>query len=98
MTAINSYPRGTIARLQTTVKVGATVTDPTTLTLQVMTPAGTETSYTYAAAQLTKSGTGVYYRDVTLSLEGVWKYRFASTGTAEGANWTQLTVTEDPFS
>jgi hypothetical protein len=67
--------------------IGAIVvelTDPTTVTLEVKDPAGTTTTYTYALAAVTKASTGVYYKDLAMSIVGQWHYRWTGTGTAPG--------------
>lgn len=69
-----------------------TLTDPTTVTLQVTTPAGSTTSYTYAANEVTKSATGVFYRDVALSSVGTWTLRWVGTGTVAAATSTTVKV------
>lgn len=62
-------------------------TDPTTVTLTVREPNGTTTAYTYGAGQLTKAGTGDYYRDVTITAAGRWAWEFIGTGiVAAGAS------------
>lgn len=93
----NYYP-GSSARLQCSFYVSSALTDPTTITLQVMAPSGTTTAYTYALAQVTKSGTGVYYKDVTFDVEGTWKYRWVGTGTCIAATEGEVEVTRSPFS
>lgn len=50
---------------------------PTTLTLKTEDPTGTETSYTDA----TQDSTGLYHRDVTCSVQGLWAWRWIATGT-----------------
>jgi hypothetical protein len=45
------------------------------ITLVVETPAGVETTYTYALAEITKLTTAVYYRDVTFTAAGLWRLK-----------------------
>lgn len=80
------YLEGATVRLQATFKVSGTETDPNTVTLKVKDPSGTTTSYTYAAGELTKDSTGVYYKDVTPDDVGAWTYRFIGTGAAAGVD------------
>jgi hypothetical protein len=68
------------ARPTVTFSVDGTPTDPTTVSLLVEKPDKTRTTYTYAQAQITKSGTGVYYRDVSLDAAGNWRFVFTGTG------------------
>ena len=55
----NYYEKGETVRITGTFTVSDVATDPTTVTLKVQNPAGTETTYTYAAGEITKSATGV---------------------------------------
>lgn len=67
--------------------VGETVgelADPTTLTLVVEDPAGTETTYTYAGGDIVKSAVGRYYYDAAYSSAGTYKLKWAATGTVKG--------------
>lgn len=61
-------------------KVAGVLTDPTTIQLQTEDPSGNEDSYTFAGGTVTKDGTGIYYRDVTLDEAGTWTYRWKGTG------------------
>jgi hypothetical protein len=64
-----------------TFTVSGTPTDPSTITLTVQDPSGNQDSYTYAGGQVTKSGTGVYYKDVSVDEAGLWAFKWAGTGT-----------------
>jgi len=83
--AINIYDIGDTVRMSVAFAVSGVATDPTTVTLSVKPPSGTVTSYTYAAGTVTKSGTGAYYKDVTVSETGTWYYNFVGTGTVATA-------------
>jgi hypothetical protein len=50
------------------------------VTLKVKDPTGNVDVYTYALAQVTRSGLGVYYKDVTIDERGVWLYEWTGTG------------------
>ena len=81
---MNSYNVGTAAKCQTTFysdNAKTTPADPTTVKFRLTSPAGVITEYTYPTdAQLVKSGTGVYYVNVTPTAGGVWTYTFRGTG------------------
>jgi hypothetical protein len=67
--------------------VDGVATDPTTISLTIRTPSGTETTYTYAdGGGVTKAGTGIYTRQVTLSERGIWFWRWVGTGTCQSAS------------
>lgn len=55
--------------------------DPTTVTLTVVPPTASSTAYTYAGGTVTKSTTGVFYRDLTPDAPGEWRIRWVGTGT-----------------
>jgi hypothetical protein len=71
-----------LATLTNTFKVAGTPTDPTTITLTVTDPTGAANVYTYAAAQVTRTGTGVYTKDVACSIAGTWTYQWDGTSAA----------------
>ena len=50
--------------------------DPTTVTLMVEEPDGTETTYTYALAQVTKDSVGHYSKNITMDAAGQWYCRW----------------------
>jgi hypothetical protein len=76
----NEYYIGQTIRITGTFSVAGTPTDPDTVTLTVKNPAGDETEYTYAAAQVAKSSTGVYYANVQLNKAGRWVYQWEGSG------------------
>jgi hypothetical protein len=73
---------GDIATLTNTWTIDGTPTDPTTVSLTTVTPAGATSTVTYAAAQITREGTGEYSYDLTLSAAGRWVFVWTGTGTA----------------
>lgn len=83
-----------LARLSNTFTVSEVATDPTTVALTLTSPTGTATTYTYAAAEITKDSTGVYHRDVTCSEAGEWVYRWVGTGAATDTTIGTFTVQE----
>jgi hypothetical protein len=80
-----------LATLTNTFEVGGTPTDPTTVSLVITDPTSAETSYTFAASQITQVGTGVYSKDIACSIAGEWTYEWIGTGSATDTNvgtWT----------
>lgn len=59
------------------------LTDPTTLTLKVRTPAGVVTPYLYPAAPTVRDSVGVYHADVELTTPGMWVIQWATTQPAQ---------------
>lgn len=92
MSATVFYANGSeLATLTNTFSVSGVNTDPTTVSLTITTPAGVATTYTYAAAEITKTATGIYTKDIACSEAGVWLYLWVGTGTASDAvagTWT----------
>lgn len=54
--------------------------NPTAISLTVETPAGVQATYTYAAAEITRQETGVFYRDQALTAAGEWRIKGVGTG------------------
>lgn len=71
-----------LATVSNTFAVAGTPTDPTTVTLVVTSPTNVENIYTYAAAEITRTGTGAYTKDVTSDEDGTWQYKWRGTGPA----------------
>ena len=95
--AVNTYDKGDLVRVKATFTVSSVVTDPTTVTLKVKDPDGTITTYTYAGGTVTKTSTGLYYKDVSVSNDGVWYYRFEGTGACQSAAEAQFKVRKSEF-
>lgn len=58
-----------------------TLADPATVALTITSPSGIATTYTYAAAEITRPSVGHFEKTITNTAAGVWAYRFVSTGT-----------------
>jgi hypothetical protein len=72
-------------------------TDPTAVILKVKDPSGNIATYTYALSEITKSATGVYYKDISIDEDGEWHYNFTGTGTVETADETSFEVEHSEF-
>jgi hypothetical protein len=96
---MSNYERGDLVRIYCTFTDLSTVnTDPTTVTLSVLPPSGTVVTYTYAAAEIVKSATGIFYYDLSLTTVGTWRYRWVGTGTVVTATPDQtITVQSTVF-
>lgn len=80
-----------LATLTNTFSVAGVPTDPTTIALTITTPSGVATNYTFAGGTITKSGTGIYTKDIPCSEAGTWLYLWVGTGSASDAvagTWT----------
>jgi len=88
----NVYDKGDLIRLTATFTVSTTPTDPTTVTLKVKDPSGNVATYTYALAEITKSSTGIYYKNISLDEAGYWYYQWTGTGAVESVEEDYLMV------
>lgn len=89
---MTTYTYNTTIRITGTFAVSDVATDPTTVTLKTKSPSGAVSTYTYALSQVTKSATGVYYKDVQLTEAGTWQYRWSGTGAVASEDWSTLEV------
>lgn len=94
----NAYDVDDGIRLSVAFTVSDVNTDPTTVTLKVQEPDGTETPYTYTLAEVTKSAVGVYYKDIIVDSSGAWFYRWEGTGTVVAATEEYFHVRTSEFS
>lgn len=89
------YRLNEIVKISTTFTVSDVLTDPTTVTLAVTTPADVTTTYVYGTdAALVRASTGSYYLNQTASALGVWQYVWTSTGTAASVKESYFTVVQ----
>lgn len=74
---------GQTVRITTEVRVDNALVDATTITCKVEDPAGSKTTYTYGVStELSRASLGTYRLRLPVSVAGVWKYRWTSTGAA----------------
>ncbi len=93
----NTYDKEDLVRLTGRFTISSVLTDPTAVTLMIIGPDRVTGTYTYAAAELTKLATGIYYRDTSLDQVGRWDYRFMATGTVQAAADNLLLVRRTDF-
>lgn len=67
-------------------------TDPTAVSLTIIRPDGVVLTYTWAGGEVTKSSTGVFTKDHTLSQRGVWTCVFAGGGVCQASAEGAVTV------
>ena len=72
-------------KLMGTFTLGGVATDPTDVSLKVLDPDGTETTYLFSEAELTRDGAGIYSLELVVALEGVYHYGWQGTGTVQAA-------------
>ena len=97
---MKNYELGDLVRVSITFKNNAVppvVADPTTVSLKVETPDGTETTYTYAAAQITRTSTGLFRKDIPTTAIGTWSFQWIGVGVVDQAADGQFFVTASSF-
>lgn len=77
------FEYGQTIRITTEVRPDNVLTDAATVTCKVEDPTGVKVTYTYGSSpELTRVSTGVYRLRIAVSVAGVWKYRWTTTGAA----------------
>jgi hypothetical protein len=78
----NQYNLNTEVRLFASFFVENTdvAADPTEIVLYLLDPAGAQTEYTYAAADIVRTAVGQYYFTWLTSLAGTWLYKWQGLG------------------
>jgi hypothetical protein len=89
---MTTYDVGDVTRLSITFTQGGAAIDPSTVSLTVQQPDGTQTTYTYTGATITRDSLGNYHVDVSLTLVGTHRYRWVSTGTGAAAEEGSIAV------
>lgn len=89
----NEFSLNNAPTFSCTFAVSGAHTDPTTVSLLIEKPDKSQTTYTYAASEITKSATGVYTKQVTLDAVGIWRYVWTGTGACASSDSGTVTVT-----
>ncbi len=99
MSDIRTFDIGDTIRLSAAFTTTAGVADdPTTVTLKVKVPSGTETSYVYLTdLSLVRDSEGNYHRDLLLSTAGTYHYRWVGTGDVATADEGRFVVRASAF-
>lgn len=88
---MKTFVGGDTVEVYSTFLVGNTKTNPTAVTAEVADGNGDQTTYTYGVdAELTRPSTGIYKLELLLDPPGEWTIRFTGTGTAAGAQETNI--------
>lgn len=96
---MNAYVKGNLVRLSGlyTNDVG-TVIDPSVVKVSVLEPGELPVTYQYGVDDgVVKDSTGNYHLDIDAETEGVWRYRWYSTGTGQAANESAFEIAVSPF-
>ncbi len=92
---ISAAAKNQVFRIQTTITTNSTNVNPDTISLALKDPSGNLTTYT--SSQVTNSATGVYHYDFTVDEEGMFYYKWVTTGTGAGASAGQFRGLDTPF-
>lgn len=92
------YDQGDVARIEVAFQAAGAMADPTSVTLELIAPDGTTSTYTYAAGEIEKVAVGRYRRDqdLTGAAVGLWRYRWIATGDVGVVVRGEFTVRDDP--
>ena len=93
----NIYHINNSIRLTATFTIADVPTDPTYITLKVLDPTGYITTYTYALGEITKSSTGIYYREILSNASGEWHYEWIGTGSVLAADEDYYIIEHSKF-
>jgi hypothetical protein len=93
------YPGSPIRITATFIDSDDVLVDPTTVKVRTFDPEGYEASYTYNTdTNVGRSGTGIYFADVTPEKFGMWRIRWETTGTnTKFAIEDRFNVQHSPF-
>jgi len=91
---------GDTLRLAVTFRNSASaVADPTTVTLKIREPNGTETDYVYGTdIEVSRDSAGAYRFDLMLDASGDWYVRWIGTGAVATATEERIRVARSQFS
>lgn len=95
---MNNYEVGDVVRITGTfTNTSGVAADPTAVTILVKRRDGATTTYTFAGGTVTKSATGIFYADHTVTAEGVYDYRIVGTGAVVTASEGTFQVPDSQF-
>jgi hypothetical protein len=96
---MSAYEQGQVVRATGTFRdLAGNLVDPSVVQFRTRTPAAVVTEYVYGVnADLIKDSTGVYHFDIPLSVAGLWKYRWLSTGVGAASKIVSVDVKEAEF-
>jgi hypothetical protein len=92
---INYYNKGDKVTLQTSFSLNGVLTNPSSVSLLIQYPNGLEV--TIPQGSLSNTTTGTYSYGLFLDNDGIWYYRFESSGTVFAAEETMFIVRPSEF-
>jgi hypothetical protein len=96
---VSSYDVGSLIRCSADFTVNKVRTDPTALSFKYLKPnASVYVLLTYGVdGALVKDSIGNYHVDLNCDVDGLWEYRWASTGTGQAAQDGTFFVLASPL-
>jgi hypothetical protein len=97
--SVNSYDKGDVVVLSAAFTDLLNVPiDPDTVTFKVKAPDGSVTTFVFGTdLELVKDSVGNYHVDVSVNLDGHWRYRFESTGIGQAAEESSFYINKGFF-
>lgn len=100
---IETFTNGQLVRLSGQVRVDGVPVEPTEVRIRVVKPGGGQTSYLLSLGQVTLEETfdvdepllllsAIYFVNVTVDIDGLWQWRFESTGAGQSAGYGRFRV------
>ena len=96
----NTYDKGDLVRISASCKDSAgALVNPTGLLFKYKVGSGATTTYTYGTdEEVVRTGTGIYYVDLSLTEDDThYYYRWEATGTGQAAEEGELVVKDSRF-
>ena len=93
-----AYDIGDKVRIKASFKnLAKELDDPTTVTIKIKKPDGTEIPYVYDVDAVYRTETGKYYYDLTFDASGRWYWRWVGTGDVHTADEGSIVVRETAY-
>lgn len=90
MSSLEEFDIGDTPTITGNFSVSGVSTDPTTVTLSVTDPLGVTTTYT--GAQIAKTSTGNYTKDIPVNTAGEWVAVWSGTGSVSASGSVRFAV------
>lgn len=94
---MTTVARDTKVQFDVTFTINDNPTDPTAIAFLYRYNGGTVVTLTYALAEITKQGTGLYRVQLVLDTSGTFHFRWEGTGTVAAAVNGSVKVAADRF-
>lgn len=91
---MNTYDKGDLVRVTGVFyDINDALIDPTVVRFKFSVPGAAATTYVYGTdTQLVRASAGRYYVDLSVTVVGIWRFRWESTGTGQAAEEGEFVV------